>query len=63
EVLGVLPLKETADLPDKISEKISLREKARADKNFKLADQIRDDLLREGIILEDTVNGVRWKHK
>jgi len=63
EVLGVLPLKETADLSDKIKEKIRLREKARADKNFKLADQIRDDLLKEGIILEDTVNGVRWKHK
>jgi cysteinyl-tRNA synthetase len=42
-------------------EKIQLREKARADKNFKLADQIRDELLKKGIVLEDTKDGVRWK--
>ncbi len=42
-------------------EKIDAREKARAEKNFKLADQIRDELLRKGIVLEDTKDGVRWK--
>ena len=42
-------------------EKINGREKARAEKNFELADQIRDELLKKGIILEDTKDGVRWK--
>lgn len=42
-------------------EKIGLREKARQEKNFELADKIRDELLEKGIVLEDTKNGVRWK--
>jgi cysteinyl-tRNA synthetase len=42
-------------------EKIRLREKARAEKNFKLADQLRQDLAAQGILLEDTKDGVRWK--
>jgi len=42
-------------------EKVNLREKARAEKNFKLADKIRDDLLAQGIVLEDTKDGIRWK--
>jgi cysteinyl-tRNA synthetase len=42
-------------------DKIELREKARAEKNFDLADQIRDELLKKGIVLEDTKDGVRWK--
>ncbi|MEW5900758.1 MAG: DALR domain-containing protein, partial [Acidobacteriota bacterium] len=44
-----------------ILEKIKAREKARAEKNFPLADQIRQELAAEGIILEDTKEGVRWK--
>ncbi len=42
-------------------EKIKLREKAREEKNFKLADEIRNELAEQGIILEDTKAGVRWK--
>ena len=42
-------------------EKINLREKARAEKNFELSDQIRNELLQKGIVLEDTKDGVRWK--
>jgi len=42
-------------------EKIEIREKARAAKNFVLADEIRRELLEEGIVLEDTQDGVRWK--
>ncbi len=46
--------------PD-IQKKIEARQKARADKDFARADQIRDELLREGILLEDTKDGIRWK--
>jgi len=30
-------------------------------KDFKLADRIRRELIEEGIILEDTKDGLRWK--
>lgn len=40
---------------------ISLREEARKEKNWKLADRIRDGLEDCGIALEDTAEGVRWK--
>lgn len=42
-------------------DKINQREKARSEKNFELADQIRDELFLKGILLEDTKDGVRWK--
>jgi cysteinyl-tRNA synthetase len=42
-------------------EKIRAREKARAEKNFAAADKIRAELAAEGILLEDTKDGVRWK--
>jgi len=50
-------------LEDEITEKISRREKARAEKDFATADQIRDELLARGIVLEDTPHGTRWKKK
>jgi len=39
------------------------RENARKERNFKLADEIRDKLARMGILLEDTDKGPRWKLK
>jgi len=42
-------------------DKIERREKARAEKNFAEADKIRAELSAEGILLEDTKDGVRWK--
>jgi len=49
------------DLDRMIREKIEARQKARAEKNFKLADEIRKELLDAGILLEDAKDGVRWK--
>jgi cysteinyl-tRNA synthetase len=37
------------------------RQQARKDKNFALADEIRGKLLDQGIVLEDTREGVKWK--
>jgi cysteinyl-tRNA synthetase len=42
-------------------DKIDRREKARAEKDFALADKIRRELLEDGIVLEDTKDGPRWK--
>lgn len=50
-------------LDEEIEQKIKEREDARKAKNYKLADEIRDELKDQGIILEDTPSGVRWKRK
>jgi len=42
---------------------IEERTAAKKSKNFARADQIRQELLDQGIILEDTKAGVRWKRK
>lgn len=60
-VLGVLREEKPQDLDQTIQEKIELREKARREKNFKLADEIRDQLKSQGVTLIDTPDGVRWK--
>ena len=42
---------------------IAERTAAKKAANFARADQIREQLLEQGIILEDTKSGVRWKRK
>lgn len=61
DVLGLIVDKKEEMLDSEIDELIVRRQQARKDKNFALADQIRDELLSKGIILEDTREGVRWK--
>jgi len=63
EVLGILPKDEDKELEASIKEKIDQRNKARKEKNYALADKIRDELYKQGIILEDTQDGVRWKKR
>jgi cysteinyl-tRNA synthetase len=48
-------------LPEEIEKRIQERERARREKNYALADKIREELFLQGIILEDTKDGVRWK--
>ncbi|MCU5746696.1 cysteine--tRNA ligase [Staphylococcus sp. SQ8-PEA] len=63
DVLGVpLKGKESAPLLDQdIEALIEEREQARKEKNFARADEIRDELKAQNIILEDTPQGVRFK--
>lgn len=61
DVLGIIVEKEEEILPDEIERLIEERQTARKEKNFKRADEIRDELLNKGIILEDTREGVKWK--
>ena len=42
---------------------IAERAAAKKAKNFARADQIRDELMEQGVVLEDTKAGVRWKRK
>ena len=46
-----------------IENKIDLRNKARADKNYKEADKIRDYLLDKGVLIEDKDGKTIWKFK
>lgn len=50
-------------LDGEVEKLIKQREEARKNKNYALADKIRDKLQEQGIILEDTPSGVRWKRK
>lgn len=49
--------------PAYIEELIERRKQARAEKNWAVADQVRDELNRLNIVLEDGVNGTTWKVK
>ena len=40
---------------------IGIRQEARQQKNWALADKIRDDLKELGIVIEDSPAGARWK--
>jgi len=51
----------SGELDSDVQRKVDERQKARADKNYQLADEIRKELLAQGILLEDTKDGVRWK--
>lgn len=61
EPLGILQSSTKASLEDEIEELIEKRQEARKNRDFALADKIRDDLKARNIILEDTPQGVRWK--
>ena len=61
DVLGIIIDKKEEMLDDEIEVMIEKRQAARKERNFALADQIRDELLAKGIILEDTREGVKWK--
>ncbi|MDD3612963.1 MAG: cysteine--tRNA ligase [Eubacteriales bacterium] len=61
ELTGVLGLlsKGKSDIDKEIEDLVEKRQQARRDKNWALADQIRDELKERGIILEDTPQGVK----
>ncbi len=59
-VLGLLGKKEES-LDDEIEALIEERQNARKEKNWALSDKIRDDLKAQGIVLEDTPSGAKWK--
>ncbi|HTM48675.1 MAG TPA: cysteine--tRNA ligase [Bryobacteraceae bacterium] len=46
-----------------IEARIATRNQAKKSKDFAGADRIRQELLEQGVILEDTRDGVRWKRK
>ena len=61
DICGLILEKKEEILDEEIENLIAERQAARKEKNFKRADEIRDELLNKGIILEDTREGVKWK--
>lgn len=64
ELMNVLGLlynrKSGSSLDDEIEALIAQRNEARKNKNWAEADRIRDELKAQGIVLEDTPQGVKW---
>jgi cysteinyl-tRNA synthetase len=62
-VLGIFVEKHEEMLDVEIESLIEERQEARRSRNFARSDEIRDLLAAQGIVLEDTKDGVRWKRK
>ena len=61
DVLGLIVEKEEELLAEDIEKHIEERQAARKAKNLQRADEIRNELLEKGIMLEDTREGVIWR--
>ena len=59
EVLRIVSKKEDTD--EAIDALIAKRQKAREEKDYALADEIRDELDEKGIEVMDTPDGVKWR--
>ena len=60
-ILGIITEKQGELLDGEIEGLIEERQAARKAKDFARADEIRNLLLKKGIVLEDTREGVKWK--
>ena len=60
-VLNVVNKKQDDMLDEEVEKLIEARTQAKKNRDFKLADEIRDELLEKGIVLEDTRQGVKWR--
>ena len=61
DILGIIAEREKGLLAEDVEALIAERQQARKEKNFARADEIRKELLEQGIVLEDTREGVKWK--
>lgn len=62
-VLGLVYNRDTGSLDEEVEKLIEARQNARKEKNWAEADRIRDELKAQGIVLEDTPQGVKWHRK
>jgi cysteinyl-tRNA synthetase len=61
---ATLEIARSAALSDaQVEQLVAKHSEARKAKDFKTSDAVRDELLVQGIVLENTKDGVRWKRK
>ena len=69
ELTGVLGLlyergnNSSSEMDEKVKNLIKMREEARKEKNWKRADEIRDELSMIGVVIEDTLQGTKYTFK
>lgn len=61
DVMGIITERKEVVLDEDVEALIAARQQARKEKNFALADELRQKLSDMGIVLEDTREGVKWK--
>ncbi|MBE6836097.1 MAG: cysteine--tRNA ligase [Ruminococcaceae bacterium] len=59
-VLGIVYNRKEENLDEEIESLIEQRNEARKNRDWATADRIRDELKEQGIVLEDTPQGVKW---
>ena len=62
-VLGIFAADDDTSLDAEIEALVEERQEARRQRDFARSDEIRDMLAAQGIVLEDTKDGVRWKRR
>jgi len=62
ELFGLRLISDTPEISEELKELISMRKKARAEKDFRRADEIRDKLAKAGIGVRDTADGAVWEY-
>ncbi len=62
-IFGITLEVETELLDEEVDRLIEERNRARKNKDFQRSDEIRDQLKEQGILLEDTAQGVRWRRE
>jgi cysteinyl-tRNA synthetase len=62
-VLGVLHFEQEERAPPYLQDRLATRESARKNKNWQLADQMRQEIMAAGYLIEDTPQGARLKKK
>lgn len=62
DLLGLQLLSSTPDITDEIKQLIARREQARTDKSWDKSDELRDELLGQGVAIRDTPSGSVWSY-
>ena len=62
DLLGIDLLSSTPDISDELKQRIVERQRVREQKDWALSDQIRDELLAQGVTVKDTATGPIWSY-
>lgn len=63
DIFGVIPEKKSIKIEDVVPKMLDIREKLRKEENYELADEIRNQLEKLNIIIEDKSNETIWYRK